>query len=149
MKFYLSMDMEGVTALPDYTYVDSKEANYERGRRLMTGDANAIIQGAFGAGAEAMVVNDSHSKMNNLIAEDLHEDVWLIRGTNRSGCMMHGIEDGDFGSLPQPAGSQHPDIPVGDQAHQSASPGGRRNGRDRLKASGVLRQEGKRENDGH
>ncbi len=36
MKFYLSMDMEGVAALPDYTYMDSNEANYARGRRLMT-----------------------------------------------------------------------------------------------------------------
>lgn len=92
MKFYLSMDMEGVTALPDYTYVDSKEANYERGRRLMTGDANAIIQGAFGAGAEAMVVNDSHSKMNNLIAEDLHEDAALITGGVKAFSMVEGLD---------------------------------------------------------
>ena len=46
MKFHLSINMEGVPAIPDYTYVDSNDANYERGHRLMTEDANAIIRGS-------------------------------------------------------------------------------------------------------
>ncbi|WP_203332196.1 M55 family metallopeptidase [Planococcus beigongshangi] len=99
MKFYLSMDMEGVTALPDYTYVDSKEHNYERGRRLMTQDANAVITGAFQGGAEKFLVNDSHSKMNNLIAEDLHEDAELITGGVKAYSMVEGLDasfDGAF-----------------------------------------------------
>jgi D-amino peptidase len=93
MKFYLSMDMEGVTALPDYTYVDSKEPNYERGRRLMTQDANAIIQGAFDSGAKEFLVNDSHSKMNNLIAEDLHEEAQLITGGIKDYSMVEGLDE--------------------------------------------------------
>ena len=99
VKFYLSMDMEGVTALPDYTYVDSREHNYERGRRLMTQDANAIIQGAFEHGATGFVINDSHSKMNNLIAEDLHEDAELITGGVKVLSMVEGLDasyDGAF-----------------------------------------------------
>ncbi|WP_033541879.1 M55 family metallopeptidase [Planococcus sp. CAU13] len=99
MKFYLSMDMEGVTALPDYTYVDSSEHNYERGRRLMTQDANAIIEGAFTHGANEFLVNDSHSKMNNLIAEELHEDALLITGGVKAYSMVEGLDasyDGAF-----------------------------------------------------
>lgn len=99
MKFYLSMDMEGVTALPDYTYVDSAEHNYERGRRLMTKDANAVISSAFDHGAQEFVVNDSHSKMNNLIAEDLHEDALLITGGVKAFSMVEGLDasyDGAF-----------------------------------------------------
>lgn len=99
MKFYLSMDMEGVTALPDYTYVDSAEPNYERGRRLMTEDANAIITSAFAHGANEFVVNDSHSKMNNLIAEELHEEALLITGGVKAFSMMQGLDasyDGVF-----------------------------------------------------
>lgn len=92
MKFYLSMDMEGVTALPDYTYVISKEPNYERGRRLMTQDANAIIHGAFEQGAARFVINDSHSKMNNLIAEDLHEEAELITGGVKMLSMVEGLD---------------------------------------------------------
>lgn len=99
MKLYLSMDMEGVTALPDYTYVDSNENNYERGRRLMTGDANAIIHSAFDHGATEFLVNDSHSKMNNLIAEDLHEEAFLITGGVKAFSMVEGLDatyDGAF-----------------------------------------------------
>lgn len=99
MKFYLSMDMEGVTVLPDYTYVDSSEHNYERGRRLMTQDANAVIEGAFGSGAVEFTVNDSHSKMNNLIAEDLHEEAMLITGGVKALSMVEGLDatyDGAF-----------------------------------------------------
>lgn len=99
MKFYLSMDMEGVTALPDYTYVDSSEHNYEWGRRLMTQDANAVIEGAFGSGAVEFTVNDSHSKMNNLIAEDLHEEAMLITGGVKALSMVEGLDatyDGAF-----------------------------------------------------
>lgn len=99
MKFYLSMDMEGVTVLPDYTYVNSSEANYERGRRLMTGDANAIIHGAFDAGAESFLVNDSHSKMNNLIAEDLHEEAELITGGVKAYSMVEGLDDSFSGAF--------------------------------------------------
>lgn len=99
MKFYLSMDMEGVTALPDYTYVDWQEHNYERGRRLMTQDANAIINSAFANGAKEFLVNDSHSKMNNLIAEDLPEDAQLITGGVKTYSMVEGLDgsyDGAF-----------------------------------------------------
>lgn len=99
MKFYLSMDMEGVTALPDYTYVDSSEHNYERGRRLMTQDANAVIASAFENGAAEFTVNDSHSKMNNLIAEELHEEARLITGGVKALSMVEGLDatyDGVF-----------------------------------------------------
>lgn len=93
MKFYLSMDMEGVTALPDYTYVNSNEANYERGRRLMTEDANAIIRGSVDAGAQEFLVNDSHSKMNNLIAEELCEEADLITGGVKTYSMVEGLDN--------------------------------------------------------
>ncbi|MGM9919702.1 MAG: M55 family metallopeptidase, partial [Bhargavaea sp.] len=37
MNIYLSVDMEGITGIPDYTFVDSSQHNYEIGRSLMTG----------------------------------------------------------------------------------------------------------------
>ena len=74
MNIYLSVDMEGITGLPDYTFVDSTKHNYERARRIMTQEANAIIEGAFVKGAKEVLVNDSHSKMNNLLVEELHPD---------------------------------------------------------------------------
>jgi D-aminopeptidase len=41
-------------------------SEYQTCRRYMTGDANAAIGGAYDAGAEAVLVNDSHWIMRNL-----------------------------------------------------------------------------------
>ena len=67
MKLFLSVDMEGITGLPDYTFVESNKHNYERARRIMTQEANAIVEGALSKGIKEVLVNDSHSKMNNLL----------------------------------------------------------------------------------
>jgi D-amino peptidase len=96
MRVFISIDLEGIACVVTRQDAWADGNNYELARRLMTAEANAAIEGAFEGGASEIVVADSHGPMDNLIAEDLHEDVWLIRGTNRSGCMMHGIEDGDF-----------------------------------------------------
>lgn len=47
MKIYVSIDMEGIIGLPDYTFVDLARHNYGRARRIMTEEANAIIRAAF------------------------------------------------------------------------------------------------------
>ncbi len=93
MNIYLSVDMEGITGLPDYTFVDSAKHNYERARRIMTEEANAIIRAAFGNGAEKVLVNDSHSKMNNLLVEDIHPDADLITGDLKPLSMVQSIDD--------------------------------------------------------
>ncbi|PPA69831.1 M55 family metallopeptidase [Jeotgalibacillus proteolyticus] len=92
MKVYLSVDMEGITGLPDYTYVSSNEKNYERGRRIMTREANYVIQAAFDQGATEVLVNDSHSKMNNLLIEELHPDAMLITGDVKPFSMVQGLD---------------------------------------------------------
>lgn len=55
MKVYIYIDMEGITGLPDYRFVDSARHNYERA-----------------------LVNDSHSKMNNLLVKEIHLDADFI-----------------------------------------------------------------------
>lgn len=92
MKIYLSVDMEGIVGLPDHTYVDSSKHNYERARRIMTREANDIIQAAMDAGAEYVLVNDSHSKMNNLLVEELHEEAYLISGEVKPLSMIQGLD---------------------------------------------------------
>src|SRR5690625_2979799 len=46
VKLYVSVDMEGITGLPDYTYVDASEHNYERARKIMTDETNYVIHAA-------------------------------------------------------------------------------------------------------
>lgn len=99
MRIYVSIDMEGITGLPDYTFVDSTRHNYERARRIMTEEANAIIRAAFEKGAQQVLVNDSHSKMNNLLVEDIHPDADLITGDLKPLSMVQSIDESFEGAI--------------------------------------------------
>lgn len=99
MKLYISMDMEGVTGLVDDTFVDSAKRNYNRGQRIMTAEANHVIETAFGEGIQEVVVNDSHSKMNNLIIEELYPRAQLISGDVKPYSMMQGLDSSYGGAV--------------------------------------------------
>lgn len=99
MKLFLSIDMEGITGLPDYTFVDSSKHNYERARRIMTQEANAIVEGALSIGVKEVLVNDSHSKMNNILIEELHPEASLITGDAKPFSMMQSLDDSYIGAV--------------------------------------------------
>ncbi|MCM3665016.1 M55 family metallopeptidase [Mesobacillus subterraneus] len=99
MKLYISVDMEGITGLVDHTQVDSSKHNYERGRRIMTQEANHVIKAAFEKGCEEVIVNDSHSKMNNLLIEELHPETQLITGDVKPFSMVQGLDDSFAGAI--------------------------------------------------
>ncbi|ABS73640.1 MULTISPECIES: M55 family metallopeptidase [Bacillus] len=99
MKLYLSVDMEGISGLPDETFVNSRMHNYERGRVLMTEEANWCIAEAFNNGCTEVTVNDSHSKMNNLLAEKLHPEAELITGDVKPFSMMQGLDESYSGVM--------------------------------------------------
>ncbi|MFC3039256.1 M55 family metallopeptidase [Virgibacillus xinjiangensis] len=99
MKLYISADMEGITGLPDHTYVDSSKHNYERGRRIMTEEVNYVLNAAYQSGCTDILVNDSHSKMNNILIDQLHPEAALITGDAKPFSMMQGLDasfDGIF-----------------------------------------------------
>ncbi|PLS16185.1 aminopeptidase [Bacillus sp. M6-12] len=99
MKLYMSVDMEGITGLVDYTHVDSGRHNYERGRVIMTDEANHVITSAFNNGCTEVVVNDSHSKMNNLLIERLHPETVLITGDVKPFSMVQGLDENFDGAI--------------------------------------------------
>ncbi|MFJ7729059.1 M55 family metallopeptidase [Neobacillus sp. NPDC097160] len=92
MKLYISVDMEGITGMVDHTQVDSGKHNYERSRIIMTDEANHVIMSAFDSGCNEVVVNDSHSKMNNLLIERLHPETQLITGDVKPFSMVQGLD---------------------------------------------------------
>ena len=98
MRVYISVDMEGVAGVvhEDQTDpVDPRHAGeYNRFRRLMTAEANAAIEGAVAAGASAVLVNDSHWNMRNLLAEELHPAAELLAGGPKLRSMVEGVELG-------------------------------------------------------
>lgn len=98
MRVYISVDMEGIAGVvheEQTNPVDPRFAEeYGRFRRLMTAEANAAIEGALEGGATAVLVNDSHWNMRNLLAEELHPAAELLSGAPKSRSMMEGIERG-------------------------------------------------------
>ncbi|HEX3236274.1 MAG TPA: M55 family metallopeptidase [Gemmatimonadales bacterium] len=98
MRVYISVDMEGVAGVVHEDQTDPIEprhaGEYNRFRRLMTAEANAAIEGAVAAGAAAVLVNDSHWLMRNLLAEELHPAAELLSGGPKLHSMVEGIDGG-------------------------------------------------------
>ncbi len=93
MRIYISANMEGVTGVAHLEEVITGRSQYERFRHLLTGDVNAAIEGAAGAGAARFLVNEAHDGMRNLLLEDLDPRAELIVGQRKPLVMMEGIED--------------------------------------------------------
>jgi D-amino peptidase len=81
MNVYISVDIEGITGVVHADMMMPSEREFDRGRRLMTKDTNAVIEGLVQAGATTIYVNDSHGPMRNLLIEELHPAALLISGT--------------------------------------------------------------------
>ncbi|HEX5635117.1 MAG TPA: M55 family metallopeptidase, partial [Gemmatimonadales bacterium] len=96
MRVFISVDMEGVAGVSHEDQTDPVDprhaAEYERARRLMVGEANAAVEGAFAGGATRVLVSDSHWLMRNIGAEELHAGAELVSGGPRWLSMMEGID---------------------------------------------------------
>lgn len=92
MKVFISVDMEGISGISEWEDVIPGRRHYEAGRRLLTQDVNAAIEGALEGGATQIIVNESHGPMNNIILEELHPQADIIRGFLKPLCMMQGID---------------------------------------------------------
>jgi D-amino peptidase len=100
VKIYISADMEGISGVVSMQQIDSGAREFERARRMMTREVNAIIESAFEHGARDIVVNDAHGDMDNILIEELDSaGVSLISGSPKPLSMMEGIDrsfDGVF-----------------------------------------------------
>jgi D-amino peptidase len=90
-RIYISVDMEGIAHVVN-AQTAAGQFDYERGRRLMTAEVNAAIEGCLAAGAGEIVVSDSHGNAQNIIPEDLNEKAFLIRSFPRPLLQMEGID---------------------------------------------------------
>lgn len=91
MKVLISVDIEGVAGVfhPEQTRAGNPE--YERARRLMTAEANAVIAGARAGGADCILVNDSHGGFRNLLPDLLDPGARMVLGKPRPLGMMGGL----------------------------------------------------------
>src|SRR3990172_3210653 len=93
MKILISCDMEGISGIVDWDQVTPGTDEWQRCRRLMAGDANAAINGAFTAGAEAVTVSDAHWNMRSIELEQLDPRARLHSGSPSPFSMVQGIDD--------------------------------------------------------
>lgn len=92
-KIYVSVDLEGIGGIvsPKQVGIDDN-AFYSEARRLMAGEANAVIEGINQAGGLA-VIGDSHGSELNIPIELLKGDFLLCCGQDKMLSMMGGIDD--------------------------------------------------------
>jgi D-amino peptidase len=92
LKVFISVDIEGITGVINFKETDPGD-DYQYYRKLMTGEANAAIEGALEAGATEIIVRDSHSSARNIIPDLLNEKAKLIREWSAGPLsMMEGID---------------------------------------------------------
>lgn len=98
MNIYVSVDIEGITGVVHADMMGATGREYDRGRRLMTADANAAIEGLAGAGADYILVCDGHGPMRNLFFEDMHPASHLLTGSGdaKNWCQLEAADNRSF-----------------------------------------------------
>jgi D-amino peptidase len=115
VKVFLSTDMEGTAGIVDWEQCVGDGPQAAAGRRLLLAEVNAAIEGAVAGGATEIVVNDSHSAMRNLPADELAGGASCISGSHKPLYMMQGLDESCdaclfvsyHGSVGAPAGLSH------------------------------------------
>lgn len=94
MKVLISVDMEGISGIVHPTETIPDRYDYERGRALMTAEANAVIAGVLEAEPAAVVlVADAHGSFRNLLPGELDRRAHLVRGKPRPLGMLGGLDE--------------------------------------------------------
>lgn len=94
LKVFISVDMEGIAGVVHGEEVSRGGKDYNYFRMIMTKETNAAIEGAIGAGANEILVRDSHDSARNILPEELDKRARLLRawsGSEKS--MMEGIDE--------------------------------------------------------
>jgi D-amino peptidase len=115
MKVFISCDFEGTAGVVDWNQCLLGQPEYDYYRTLLQGEVNAAIEGAQAAGAHDFLVNDSHSKMQNLRPDTLAGRARYLSGRHKPMYMMQGLDntfDAIFfvsyhGSMSSPAPLSH------------------------------------------
>jgi D-amino peptidase len=115
MRVFLSTDMEGTAGVVDWQQCVGDGPDAQAGRKLLLAEVNAAIEGAMAGGATQIVVNDSHSTMRNLPADQLAGQASYVSGSHKPLYMMQGLDDSFdavlfisyHGSVGAPAGLSH------------------------------------------
>ncbi|GGW06389.1 transporter [Streptomyces globisporus] len=94
MKALISVDIEGISGIVHSSETNPERYDYQRGRELMTAEANAVIAGVLDAEPTAdVLVADAHGTFRNLLPEQLDRRARLVRGKPRALNMLAGLDE--------------------------------------------------------
>ncbi len=100
MKLYISCDMEGTAGVCSWEQCDpNNTTEYPIYRRLMSREVRAAIDGARAAEPCEVLVNDAHSRMHNLLFDELPEDIRVLSGYRKALSMVQGGDEGFDGAF--------------------------------------------------
>jgi len=92
MRVLISADMEGASGVTWPGDVDPGTEQWQRFRRMLTGDVNAAVAGLWAGGASDVLVNEAHDTMRNILLEDLDTRARMLTGRHKRLGMMEGID---------------------------------------------------------
>lgn len=99
MKILISADMEGATGVTWPADVLPGTPQWERCRAMFTSDVDAAVLGFFDGGAEAVLINEAHWSMRNLLLERLDERAEMLTGRHKTLSMVEGVQHGDVDGI--------------------------------------------------
>lgn len=94
MRLFISIDMEGVTGVVNFSEIDKDPQVQRAARKMITREINAAIEGVRDAGAalEEVLVCDSHALGKNVLLDELDPIANIVRGFPRPIYMMEGLD---------------------------------------------------------
>ncbi|MFD5008989.1 M55 family metallopeptidase [Streptomyces chartreusis] len=99
MKILISADMEGATGVTWPADVLPGTPQWERCRAMFTSDVDAAVLGFFDGGADAVLINEAHWSMRNLLLERLDERAEMLTGRHKTLSMVEGVQHGDVDGI--------------------------------------------------
>lgn len=82
MKVYVAVDMEGIAGIITPEQLRVGEPFYQEGRKLLTEEVNAVVDGLLEAGAEHIIVRDIHATGFNFLIDQLHPGAMYYMGSS-------------------------------------------------------------------
>ncbi len=99
MKFYVSVDMEGIAGIVMREQLIPGERLYEEARVLLTNEVNAVVQSLVDIGASQVVVKDAHYFGLNLLINQLHPAADYCFGGLKASERFAGLDSSFDGAL--------------------------------------------------
>jgi len=93
-KIFLSADIEGTCGIAHWDETSKGHADYPAFAQQMTREVAAACEGALKAGAEEILVRDSHDSARNIDPRQLPEEACIFRGWSQHPySMMSGLDE--------------------------------------------------------